>query len=252
MPPIPSKPKGGGLGALLRDPAKRRTALLVLGAGVALLILLRSRQKPVEPADQTETDPSQAAATGTGPGDATLPSTFADNGAQAATLGNAVTEGLGGVATALGSQSDAFNALAELLGEPASRDNSAQTGNPTTGPASPPAAGTTAKPSAAGKVVAGLKVPSAANKRAWSPEFRKRYTAAGGDAGYVARQLEVQKGLRKSAAPPALAKPKPAVAAKPPAKAPAKVGSPHNTAPKPSPAKAKPKPKTVLVGTKKR
>lgn len=94
---------------------KRRQQMIIAGVALAglLLLYLRSRSSSSSSSStntqaaaaaaaqqQAQLDQSQYAASGGGGG---TPSTFADNGAQAAALGDAVTQGLSGVQAALSS-----------------------------------------------------------------------------------------------------------------------------------------------------
>ncbi len=89
---------------------KRQRQMIIAGVALAglMFLYLRSRSRPAAAA---VVDPN-AAATAQQPqvpaGGGTGPSTFADNGAQAASLGDAVTTGLSGMQQALADQTAAL------------------------------------------------------------------------------------------------------------------------------------------------
>jgi hypothetical protein len=112
-PPIPAQPKK-------RD---RRMLIIVAAGGLALIFLLARRQSAA--ADTQSADGQQQLGT-----PVQTPTTFADNGAQAANLGNEITSALAANSdanTAALSQfgQDITGALAEL-GTPATSDPNAQ------------------------------------------------------------------------------------------------------------------------------
>lgn len=172
--------------------AKRRRQEMILGgAALALLLFmyLRSRSGGA-PTQAASADPTSAQS----PlyADSSIPaptgSTYADNGAQAGALGDAVTTGLGGVATALEDQAGAFNQLAGVL-TPGTTTADTETGsNGTPGPAGaqgppgPPGprgpgqpSKSTKKTTAAKKDAQGHTAAQRAAIRAKSPAAAKAY-----------------------------------------------------------------------------
>jgi hypothetical protein len=166
-------------------------------AGVALAALLalylRSRSASSSSASTTaQQAAAQAAAqqaqvdqaaqyTASGGGGSIAPSTFADNGAQAAALGDAVTQGLSGVQTALNSlQQPAAAATDTTLPGPDNSPaptqitiNNTPAGQPAGSPASAPAKAKLPPPPASGGhyvSVAGKPVLiHATGKNTWAP-----------------------------------------------------------------------------------
>lgn len=131
---------GQGLAAHQNSPlskhGKNFKLIAIVGVGaLALFLIIRARSSSTA---ATATDPT---ATTTDPNATTdtsgTPSTFADNGGQAAALGDAVTQGLGGVQTSLDNLTQADQTLAGQIAAGA---------NPAT--AAPPDAGTPADSSA--------------------------------------------------------------------------------------------------------
>lgn len=109
---MPPKPK---------VPNKHRKTLIIVAAAGGLLLLLYLRSRSSSSTNASNPTDVQNAATQAADQqaqqDAALygantPSTFADNGANAAALGDAVTQGLGGVSDALTQLQDAINAPA--------------------------------------------------------------------------------------------------------------------------------------------
>jgi hypothetical protein len=109
----------GHPGLLARLHLDKRKAI-ILGAGGALLIamLILSRRKGADTPAPTSTGVQPAAnpttaADGSSSGALGTPSTFADNGGQAAQLGNAVTSGLGDVGLSLAGLQASVDALTQ-------------------------------------------------------------------------------------------------------------------------------------------
>jgi hypothetical protein len=95
--PVPTTPKG----------KMNRQKVLLAGAGLVLVVFLFMRSRGSATATPAE-DPNSGQTVA-------QPATFADNGAQAASLGDSVTGGLGDVATSLDNETTAFQSLADAL-----------------------------------------------------------------------------------------------------------------------------------------
>jgi hypothetical protein len=96
--PVPSPPKGKA----------NRQKVLIAGAGLVLLVFLFMRSRGAQTAAPATEDPNAGQTVA-------QPATFADNGAQAASLGDSVTSGLGAVAGSLQDEQLAFQTLADAL-----------------------------------------------------------------------------------------------------------------------------------------
>ena len=108
MPPEPAPPPAGGQGGALNTASKKNRQLMMIGGVVVaalVFVLSRGQSQPETPVQQQgqTLDPGS------------VPTTFADNGAQAAALGDTVTSGLGAVATSLEGLGTSFRDLSDVL-----------------------------------------------------------------------------------------------------------------------------------------
>lgn len=91
----------------------RRQLLLLAAGGVLLVVfIMRKKSATAQAAVPAATDPTALPAGGGG-----APATFADNGAQAATLGSDITNSLSGLQTSLDAQTSAFQDFTSQLGQ---------------------------------------------------------------------------------------------------------------------------------------
>jgi hypothetical protein len=176
----------------------RLIALFGVGALALFLLIRHSNSGGQSSSASLQNAADQAAAAQQAQDQATgaygAPSTFADNGAQAAALGDAVTQGLGGVADALNTLQGSVNATAS--------NPDASTGGQA-GPAGP--AGPTGKPGPQGKPgPRGKPAPVPKPK----PKAKPQVVGNHGGAHHPAHGGHVPKHTKKPAPKPA-PKPKP-------------------------------------------